>query len=104
MFDRGWHSHNLRVFANALKTRHNVPVFMNQFQVVHGVTAAAGRYAYIEDLLGLMRQLDIGWAWWTWAGGNADGWLHGSSEVVFHWPNGSYTVDTALLTAMQPYW
>ena len=73
MFDRGWHAHNLRVFANALKTRHNVPIFMNQFEVVRGVTAAAGRYAFIEDLLALMQQLDIGWAWWTWAGGNSDG-------------------------------
>ena len=104
MFDRGWHAHNLRVFANALKTRHNVPVFMNQFEVVRGVTAAAGRYAYIEDLLALTQQLDIGWAWWTWAGGNSDGWSHGSSEVVFHWPNGSYMVDTAVLAAMRPYW
>jgi hypothetical protein len=104
MFDRSWHAHNLRVFANALKTRHNVPIFMNQFEVVRGVIAAAGRYAYIEDLLALLQQLDIGWAWWTWAGGNSDGWSHGSSEVVFHWPNGSYMVDTAVLAAMQPYW
>ena len=104
MFDRSWHAHNLRVFANALKTRHNVPIFMNQFEVVRGVIAAAGRYAYIEDLLALLQQLDIGWAWWTWAGGNSDGWSHGSSEVVFHWPNGSYMVDTVVLAAMQPYW
>ena len=44
------------------------------------------------------------WAWWTWEGGNSDGWSHGSSEVVFDWPNGSTMVDEPVLAAMAPYW
>ena len=102
-FDKEWHAHNLRLFADALREKHSVPVFMNQFEVVHGVSAASGRYAYIDDLLSLAKDLDLGWAWWTWSGGNPDGWSHGSSEVVFHWPNGSMMVDTHVLTAMGPY-
>tara|TARA_B110001452_G_scaffold267370_1_gene277014 strand:+ start:1914 stop:3167 length:1254 start_codon:yes stop_codon:yes gene_type:complete len=104
MFDRSWHEHNLRYFADALKTAHDVPVFLNQFEVVHGVTEAAGRYAYIRDLLSIAQQLGIGWAWWTWEGGSSGGWSHGSSEVVFRWDNGSTMVDTAVLDAMRPYW
>ena len=99
-FDKRWHSHNLAVFADAFHTAHRVPVFMNQFEVVHGVSAASGRYAYIRDLLAVSQDLGIGWAWWTWAGGNSEGWTHGSSEVVFRFPNGSTTVDSAVLKAM----
>ena len=68
------------------------------------VTNASGRYAYIADLLGLAKELDIGWAWWTWAGGNDGGWSHGSSEVVFRWPNGTIMVDEAVLDTMEPFW
>ena len=103
-FDRAWHEHNLRTFALPLRAAHNVPLFMNQFEVVHGVTNASGRYAYIADLLGLAKELDIGWAWWTWAGGNDGGWSHGSSEVVFRWPNGTIMVDEAVLDTMEPFW
>lgn len=76
---------------------------MNQFEVVHGVTAADGRFDYIADLLALAQQLGIGWAWWTWAGGNSDGWSHGSAEVVFRLPNGTIMVDQAVLDTMEPY-
>ena len=92
------------VYADALQRAHDVPVFLNQFEVVHGVTEAAGRYAYIRDLLSVAQQRGIGWAWWTWEGGNSDGWSHGSSEIVFRWPNGSYMVDRPVLAAMEPYW
>ena len=101
-FDRKWHEHNLRI-ADALRAAHNIPLFMNQFEVVHGVSTANGRYNYIQDLLSLAQQLDIGWAWWTWAGGNSKGWSHGSSEMVFHWPNGSTMVDSVALDTMKPY-
>lgn len=43
----------------------NVPVFLNQFEAAHGISADNGRYQYISDLLGLLKELDIGWAWWT---------------------------------------
>jgi len=99
-FDKSWHEHNLRTYAESLK---QYPLFMNQFEVVHGVSAAAGRYEYITDLLSIAKDLDIGWAWWTWAGGNSDGWSHGSSEVVFRFPNGTIMVDTPVLDAMAPY-
>lgn len=102
-FDVSWHRHNLETFAAPLGALHHVPLFLNQFEVVHGVDAEAGRYDYIRDLLILTRSLNIGWAWWTWAGGSDDGWKHGSSEVVFHWPNGSMMVDTDVLDTMQPY-
>jgi len=102
-FDASWHRHNLQTFAAPLGTLHRVPLFLNQFEVVHGVSAADGRYSYIQDLLALTRSLDIGWAWWTWAGGSESGWKHGSSEIIFHWPNGSMMVDVDVLAAMEPY-
>ena len=102
-FDDAWHEHNLRSFATPLRRAHDVPLFINQFAVVHGVSASAGRYEYIRGVLRLAKLLDIGWAWWTWAGGSGDGWAHGSSEVVFRWPNGSTMVDTRVLDAMQPF-
>lgn len=101
-FDASWHRHNLQTFAQPLATRHHVPLFMNQFKVNHGVSASAGRYDYVRDLLSVARDLDIGWAWWTWSGGNDHGWAYGSSEIVFHWPNGSTQVDTAMLDTMGP--
>lgn len=103
-FDKAWHDHNLRTFALPLRSRHQVPIFLNQFEVVHGVTEANGRYAYIEDLLTLTRQYGIGWAWWTWEGGNSKGWSHGSSEIVFRWPNGTVMVDTRVLESMNRSW
>ena len=103
-FDRQWHEHNLRAFALPARTKHRVPLLINQFEVVHGVTEGNGRYTYIQDLLSLAKELDLGWAWWTWAGGNSEGWSHGSSEIVFRWPNGSYMVDRPVLAAMEPYW
>ena len=102
-FDARWHAHNLETYATPLRQRHDVPLFLNQFEVVHGVSAASGRYGYIRDLLALAQRLDIGWAWWTWAGGNDQGWSHGSAEIVFRWPNGSTMVDTPVLDAMAPY-
>ena len=103
-FDRSWHLNNFLKYAVALREKAKVPVFMNQWSVVRNVADSAGRLAFVADVANLTQQLDIGWAWWTWAGGNSDGWSHGSSEVVFHWPNGSYMVDTAVLAAMRPYW
>ena len=67
------------------------------------MSATNGRYDYITDLVSLAKELDIGWAWWTWSGGNSDGWSHGSSEIVFHWPNGSMMIDQPVLDAMGPY-
>jgi len=99
-FDKQWHTHNLQMYAETLK---QFPLFMNQFEVVHGVSAEAGRYEYIGDLLAVAKELDIGWAWWTWAGGNSDGWSHGSAEVVFRFPNGTIMIDTPVLDAMGPY-
>ena len=58
----------------------------------------------IEDLLTLTRQYGIGWAWWTWEGGNSKGWSHGSSEIVFRWPNGTVMVDTRALESMNRSW
>ena len=46
-----------------------VPLFINQWEAVHGLTAEQGRYEYIAAVASLAKQYDIGWAWWTWAGG-----------------------------------
>jgi hypothetical protein len=102
-FDRAWHEHNLRTFALPLRDRFRVPLLINQFEVVHGVTETNGRYSYIEDLLSLAQDLEIGWAWWTWEGGNSGGWSQGSSEIVFRWPNNSIMVDELALKSMAPY-
>ena len=102
-FNRTWHEHNLRTWAVALQAVHPVPLFLNQFEVAHGVARAQGRYTYIADLLALLQELDMGWAWWTWAGGSGSGWASGSSEIVFRWPNGSVMIDTAVLQTMAPY-
>ena len=103
MFDKAWHAHNLRTFALPLRDRFRVPLLMNQFEVVHGVTDAQGRYAYIADLLSLALEFGIGWGWWTWEGGNSAGWSHGSSEIVFRWPNNSVMIDEPVLKSMDPY-
>ena len=50
---------------------------MNQWEAVHGISAAAGRYDYIEDVASLAEEMGFGWAWWTWAGGNSDGFKGG---------------------------
>merc|ERR1711971_1126453 len=102
-FDRSWHEHNLRVYVAPFLSQYRVPLFINQFAVVHGVSDTNGRYQYVEDLLYLAREFNLSWTWWTWAGGSPDGWSHGSSEIVFHWPNGTISVDEHVLAAMRPY-
>ena len=101
-FDRSWHEHNLRTFALPLRAAHDVPLFMNQFEVVHGVSATAGRYGYITDLLALAKQLDVGWAWWTWRGGGDTDWKNGSTEIIYDYSNGSVGVDMQAIEALSP--
>ena len=102
-FDRDWHADNFEKFVAPVRAKHNVPLFMNQWEVVHGVTKGSGRYDYIRDVADLAEELDIGWAWWTWAGGNDVGWSHGSAEMIFRFPNGTVVVDQAALDTMAPY-
>ena len=77
---------------------------MNQFEVVHGVSSANGRFAYIEDLVGLTKEMNIGWAWWTLEGGNSGGWKHGSSEVLFKHDDGTIEVDEGVALALEQGW
>jgi hypothetical protein len=101
-FNASWHAHNFATYVETLQQTYNVPVFMNQFEVVHGITEAHGRFAYVEDLLRVARGHGVGFAWWTWAGGNDKGWSHGSSEIVFRWPNSSIMIDHAMLDTLFP--
>ena len=55
---------------------------MNQWEAVHGISAAAGRYDYIEDVASLAEEMGFGWAWWTWAGGNSDGFKGGQWSKI----------------------
>ena len=75
--DRSWSETQFNNFALPIKTQFNVPIFMNQWEAVHGISAAAGRYDYIEDVASLAEEMGFGWAWWTWAGGNSDGFKGG---------------------------
>ena len=96
-FNFSWHKHNFEAFVGRMQ---NVPVFMNQFEVVHGVTEKQGRFQYVQDLLHVARAKNVGFAYWTFSGGNSDGWTHGSSEIVFRWPNSSIVVDHPMLHAI----
>lgn len=103
-FNAQWHAHNLRTFATNIQNQFRVPLFANQFSVAHGVLASQGRYTYINDLLSLLSDLNIGWAWWTWAGGDDDqGFEPGSLEVVFRFPNGTIQIDEPLVQALTPH-
>jgi hypothetical protein len=102
-FDRAWSERNWAEYALPVRSAHRVPLFINQWEAVHGLSAAMGRYAYIADVAALAKQHGIGWAWWTWAGGNGEGWTHGSSELVFRFPNGSVMVDWAAVEALAPW-
>ena len=101
-FNASWHAHNFAAYVDKLQRTYDVPVFMNQFEVVHGVAEAQGRFDYVRDLVRIARAQGVGFAWWTWAGGNDNGWVHGSSEMVFRWPNGSTMVDHAMLGTLFP--
>jgi hypothetical protein len=101
--DRNWISTQFSKFAVAVRVAKDVPIFINQWEAVHGLTREHGRYDYISDVASLALEMDLGWAWWTWAGGNDNGWAGGSSEVVFRFPNGTMMVDKEVISALAPF-
>ena len=103
-FNRAWHEHNIETFIQPVQQKHRVPVLANQWLAVHGLTAAQGRYSYLSDVMGVLEERQLGWAWWTFIGGDPGGeWKHGSSEVVFRKADGSIMLDELVLDTMAPF-
>ena len=106
-FDKAWTYANIKDYTLVpVGQKYNVPIFMNQWGVVHGINAdndANGRYKYMSDTAEALKELGIGWSWWTWRGGNSEGWSHGSMEFVFAWPNGTLMVDEGAVAAVKPW-
>jgi len=104
LFDRAWHEHNVATFLVPIMQQHQVPIFANQWLAVHGLTAEQGRYEYMADVMSVLENHGIGWAWWTYIGGDDGGqWKHGSSELVYRKPDGSIMLDDDALSAMAPF-
>ena len=104
--DKNWTRTQFVEFAIATQQQLNAPVFINQWEAVHGITSTnstSGALQYVEDVASLAQEYNLGWAWWTWAGGNSAGWSHGSSEIVFRFGNGTEMYDTEVLNALQKY-
>ena len=102
-FDANWSRANLAHYALPVRAASDVPLFINQWAVVHGVSAAQGRYAFMDDFSALLQQLGIGWTWWVFRGGGADTWAHGSSEFVYQQANGTRLLDTAAFDAVRQH-
>ena len=104
VFDKAWHEHNIATFITSIQIKHQVPIFANQWLAVHGLTRSQGRYDYMADLMQVLEAADIGWAWWTFIGGDAGGqWKNGSSEIVYRKPDGSTMLDNDALSTMAPF-
>lgn len=95
-FDKEWHRRYLQG-PQRLATTHDVPVLLNQWDIQHGISAAAGRYAYISDVAELLQEMGISWAWWTWRG-DAD-WKDSATKILAS--DGS--VDSDVVKALAPY-
>ena len=107
-FDRDWFKSVLQGYVVKFRDTYNVPIFLNQFAVHYQVTEANGRYEYVRDLISVLHELDIGYAWWTFRGtgngylGPNNGWSNSSSDVVwFRNSDNRSGVDSKILNAMQ---
>lgn len=102
-FNASWNNNQFSKFALPVRDTFNVPIFVNQWGVVHGVSAEQGRYEYMKDVTALLKNLDIGWTWWTWRGGGGTGWAHGSFEILYDYSNGTVGQDTQAIKAVKPW-
>ena len=107
-FDRDWFKSVLEKYVVTFRDTHNVPIFLNQFAVHYEVSELNGRYEYVRDLISVLHELDIGYAWWTFRGtgngyrGPNTGWSNSSSDVVwFRDSDNQSGVDTEILNAMR---
>lgn len=94
-----FHRRNLQHYLAPLFAQH-VPIFINQWMVVQGRTKAEGRYNYIEDLMKVASDHNVGHIWWNLA---SSGFTKGSSGIIAHKADGENVIDEPLVEALEPW-